>query len=121
MGKGIGLVTGEGRSTDGIAFVGGVGFLGNSLERVIALAELAAGVRSKALCKAVNMAGGTGVTVPTDELATGLLVSCGPGLVSVREALALARELDEMTELPALLKRYFLDRTKAPRPLGIFS
>lgn len=225
MGKGLGLVTGVGRSTDDITFTGGVGFIGNTLERVVDLAELAvgsslgggdpgvvmvpargcatlpdgsdmyerleeffgrlsagwevkewfftdpyersvtvgelgqlwerrpevcvlslegpvdffapdetiprgfglrtanvvAGVRSKAFCKSVNMAGGTGVTVPISELATALLVSCGPGLAAARTACALARELDAMVELPEALTRYFLDRTKAPRPLELFS
>lgn len=225
MGKGLGLVTGIGHSTDDLTFTGGIGFIGNALERVIGLTELAtgaslgggepgrvvvpargcatlpdgsdmrdrldpyveglgsgweveersfsdpyeravtvgelgalweempaacvlslegsvdllapdetiprgfgprtagvvAGVRSKALCKSVNMAGGTGVTVPTDELATALLVSCGPGLAAARVACALARELDAMVELPAALTRYFLDRTKAPHPLELFS
>lgn len=225
MGKGVGLVTGPGRSTDDIAFTGGIGFMGNSLDRMIGLTELAtgepldggvpgslvvpergcatlpdgsdmrarldpfvsrlgdgwrveerhfsdpyeravtveelrslwserpetcvlslegpvdlfapdetiprgfgprtadvvAGVRSKALCKAVNMAGGTGVSVPTDELATALLVSCGPGLAAARAACALARELDGMVVLPVALTRYFLDRSKPPRPLAIFS
>lgn len=225
MGKGLGLVVGEGVSTDGIGFAGGVGFIGNALERVIRLAELAAGtslsggspglvvvpergcaalpdgsdmrellepfvallgagwhvaerrfadpydraatvrdlralweelpdacvlslegpvdllapdetiprgfgprtsgvvagVRSKALCKAVNIAGGTGITLPTSELATGLLVSCGAGVRPARAACALARELGEAIELPAPLTRYFLDRTKAPHPLRLFS
>lgn len=83
-------------------------------------AGLIARYRSKALVKAVNMAGWSGVGIPTDELASGLLVSCGPGVGPIRRALALAKELDALTELPDLLVRYFLNRTKEPCPIGLF-
>lgn len=223
MGKGLGLtVTGDSVSTDGLAFRGGIGFIGNDLERVIAAAELAAGVsldggevpkavapavgcaslpgggdmrekidallagsgivggdavfadvyerastvselrgiwerdpgacvvscegpvdllsadetiprgfggvastavagvRSKALCKSVNMAGGSAICVPTGELACGLLICCGPGLEAARGMVRLARELPALIELPEMLVRYFHDRSKGPAPIGLF-
>ena len=226
MGKGLGLVAGEGRSTEGMSFTGGVGFIGRSLELVVRAAELAAGVslegfgpvgllrvvvpaagfaelpggedmrgrldgflgglrdcrveerrfsdlyerevtvaelrqiwdedptacvvsfegpidvfsadetiprgfggvapsvvagvRSKAACKAVNMAGGSAVCVPTDELACGLVVACGPGVEAARGMAWLARQLASGIQLPAMHVRYFLDRSKEPRPVEVF-
>ncbi len=80
--------------------------------------EVVAGVRSKALCKAVNIAGGTGICIPSCELACGFVVACGPGVAAARRALWLARELEAARgPLPAPLVRYFLDRSKPYRPL----
>lgn len=79
-----------------------------------------AGVRSKALCKSVNMAGGSAICVPTGELACGLLVCCGPGLEAARGAVRLARELSALVGLPEMLVRYFYDRSKGPAPIELF-
>ena len=79
-----------------------------------------AGVRSKALCKSVNMAGGSAICVPTGDLACGLLVSCGPGIEAARGAVVLAQALAACVELPEMLVRYFHDRKKPPSPLGLF-
>lgn len=79
-----------------------------------------AGMRSKAVCKSVNMAGGTAVCVPASELACGILISCGPGVEAARGAVRLARELASCIELPGMLVRYFHDRTKPPMPLDLF-
>ena len=228
MGKGLGLVAGEGRSTDGMTFVGGVGFIARSLGLAVRAAELAAGVsldgdgavglprvvvpaagcaelpgggdmrtrldarvasleargclvedrgfsdlyereatvrelraiwdedplacvltfegpidvlsvdetiargfggvapavvagmRSKAACKAVNIAGGSAMCVPTGELACGLVVACGPGVEAARGMARLARRLAGGIQLPPMHVRYFLNRTKAPHPLDLF-
>lgn len=88
-------------------------FIGPAVEQV-------AGVRSKAVCKAVNIAGGTGICVPTPFLASGLLVSCGAGVEAASGAVRVAERLDESIELPASLTRYFLDRSKEPHPLELF-
>ena len=77
-------------------------------------------MRSKAVCKAVNMAGGSAVCVPAEELACGLVVACGPGVEPARAMVRLARRLAEETKLPAMHVRYFLDRSKAPCPLELF-
>ncbi|MGR1083053.1 hypothetical protein ACUYFE_03345 [Olegusella massiliensis] len=79
-----------------------------------------AGVRSKALCKSVNMAGGSAICVPTGELACGLLVCCGPGLEAARGMVRLARRLCDLVELPEMLVRYFHDRSKGPAPIELF-
>lgn len=79
-----------------------------------------AGVRSKALCKSVNMAGGAAICIPTGELACGLLISCGPGVEAARGAVRLARELAAHIELSKMLVRYFHDRTKPPSTLALF-
>jgi len=83
--------------------------------------RIVAGTPSKALSKAVNIAGGTAMCVPSDELACGLLVACGPGLEAARDMLCLARKLSEHTKLPSCLVRYFHDRKKAPHPIELFS
>ncbi len=82
--------------------------------------EQVAGIRSKAVCKAVNIANGTGICVPTAELACGLLVSCDAGAEAAAYAVGLAERLDASIELPGALVRYFLDRRKEPRPLRLF-
>ena len=79
-----------------------------------------AGVRSKAVCKSVNMAGGTAVCVPVGELACGILISCGPGVEAARGAVRLASELTSCIELPGMLVRFFQDRMKPPMPLELF-
>lgn len=82
--------------------------------------EYVAGIRSKALCKAINIAGGSAVVIPSSELATGILVACGPGEKRLQSAFEVAYLLDERRMLPSYLSRYFLDRTKAHRPLAVF-
>ena len=82
--------------------------------------EYVAGIRSKALCKAINIAGGSAVVIPSSELATGILVACGPGEKRLQNAFEVAYLLDERRMLPSYLSRYFLDRTKAHRPLAVF-
>ena len=89
------------------------GFAGSAPEHV-------AGMRSKALCKAINIAGGSAVVIPSSELATGILVACGPGEKRLQNAFEVAYLLDERRMLPSYLSRYFLDRTKAHKPLAIF-
>lgn len=89
------------------------GFAGSASEHV-------AGMRSKALCKAINIAGGSAVVIPSSELATGILVACGPGEKRLQNAFEVAYLLDERRMLPSYLSRYFLDRTKAHKPLAIF-
>lgn len=79
-----------------------------------------AGVRSKAICKSVNIAGGTGVCIPSPYLACGLLVCCGSGAGAAAGAVRVAELLDRSIELPASLTRYFLDRGKEPHPLELF-
>ena len=86
-----------------------------------AATDVVAGVRSKAVCKSVNMAGGTGVCVPVDELACGLLISCGPGVKAASGAVRLAHELVAHIKLPQMLIRYFHDRVKPPAPLNLFN
>lgn len=81
---------------------------------------LVAGCRSKAVCKAVNIAGGSAMTVPTENLATGILVSCGPGLEVARGMCAIVRELSKRIELPEMFRRYFLERSKAPHPFNVW-
>ncbi|WP_130810838.1 hypothetical protein [Olsenella sp. Marseille-P4559] len=82
--------------------------------------DMVAHVRSKAVCKSVNMAGGSAVCVPTGELACGLLVSCGPGVEAARGAVRLAHELAAHIQLPEMLVSYFHDRQKPPRALDLF-
>lgn len=82
--------------------------------------DIVAKIRSKALCKSVNMAGGTAVCVPTTELACGLLVSCGPGEEAARGAVRLAHELAAHIQLPDMLVRYYHDRKKPPAALNLF-
>lgn len=83
--------------------------------------EHISGMRSKALCKAINIAGGSAVTIPSTELATGVLIACGPGKKQLENACRLARLLDGRRRLPSCLSRYFLDRTKAHRRLALFA
>lgn len=83
--------------------------------------EHISGMRSKALCKAINIAGGSAVTIPSTELATGVLIACGPGKKQLENACGLARLLDGRRRLPSCLSRYFLDRTKAHRRLALFT
>lgn len=89
------------------------GFAGSAPDHV-------AGIRSKALCKAINIAGGSAVVIPSSELATGILIACGPGEKQLQNVCELAFLLDKKRRLPSYLSRYFLDRTKAYKPLGIF-
>lgn len=77
--------------------------------------------RSKALCKAVNIACGSGCVVPTGVLATGILVCSGPGVQQLQNLLGIARRLDEVQQVSLLMQRYFLDRTKAHIPLRLFA
>lgn len=83
--------------------------------------EHISGMRSKALCKAINIAGGSAITIPSTELATGVLIVCGPGKKQLENACGLARLLDGRRRLPSCLSRYFLDRTKAHRRLALFT
>lgn len=83
--------------------------------------EAVASVRAKAQVKAINIAGGSAFCIPDGELASGLVVSCGPGLEAFCGALRLTRFLEqavcEVCPQPEIFSRYFLDRTKAPMPL----
>lgn len=76
--------------------------------------------RSKALCKAVNIACGSGCVIPTSALATGMMVCSGPGARQLRNVLGIAKRLDEVQQANPLMQRYFLDRTKPHIPLQPF-
>lgn len=76
--------------------------------------------RSKALCKAVNIACGSGCVVPTSAFATGMLICSGPGAQQLQNLLGIARRLDEVQQTSPLMPRYFLDRTKPHIPLRPF-
>lgn len=82
--------------------------------------KLVAGIRSKALCKAINIVGGSAVVIPSTELATGILIACGPGVKQLQNACKLAYLLDVRRRLPPYLARYFLDRMKAHKSLKLF-
>lgn len=89
-----------------------------------AASSYVAGVHSKGQVKAVNIAGGSAFCVPIGELATGLVISCGPGRAPAEIALRLASELDRTVArerpLPEMFHRYFLDRCKVSRPFNLF-
>jgi GntR family transcriptional regulator len=78
------------------------------------------GRRSKALCKAVNIACGSGCVIPTGALATGILVCSGPGAQQLHNLLNIGKRLDEVQRIDPLMQRYFLDRTKPHIPLRLF-
>jgi hypothetical protein len=81
------------------------------------LGELLTGRGGKFLIKAANMAGSSAATVPTEELASAILVCGAPGLEGARAALAAAAELESVVGRAPLFKRYFLDQEKKNEPL----
>lgn len=66
----------------------------------------------KFLIKAANMASSSAVTVPTDEVASAVLVCGKPSLDGARAAFAVAGELESVIGSAPLFKRYFLDQEK---------
>ncbi|MDY0406731.1 hypothetical protein P5G51_016420 [Virgibacillus sp. 179-BFC.A HS] len=62
----------------------------------------------KFLLRSANMTESTAITVPTENLASGLLVISKKGLVNSRHAIGLAKKLEQSIYLPAVWKRYFL-------------
>lgn len=76
--------------------------------------------RSKALCKAANIACGSGCAIPTGDLATGILVCSGPGTQQLKNLLGMAARFDKVQQANPLMRRYFLDRTKPHTPLRPF-
>lgn len=68
---------------------------------------------TKLLCKSINIAGGTAITIPADEIASGLLLAAAPGLEQVQNLVFLAKEIDKITPKSALFEKYFLNHEKA--------
>jgi Amidase len=63
----------------------------------------------KYLIRAANMAKTTAITVPTDTLASGMVILAKEGIEHCQMAFDLAEKLEESCKLPEVWKRYFLE------------
>ncbi|GGM38564.1 hypothetical protein GCM10011351_25840 [Paraliobacillus quinghaiensis] len=63
----------------------------------------------KFLVRAANMCKTTAITVPTEELATGIVILTKQGLDHCKLAINLAMEFEKVIQLPEAWKRYFID------------
>jgi len=62
----------------------------------------------KYLIRAANMCQTTAITVPTKDLASGLVIIANRGIENAKAAFRLATELENVIHLPEVWKRYFL-------------
>lgn len=62
----------------------------------------------KYLLRAANMCQTTAITVPTSELASGIVVIAKSGVAHCQYALDLARKFEETIKLPEVWRRYYL-------------
>ncbi len=63
----------------------------------------------KYLIRAANMSNTTAITIPTGELASGMVLIAKSGIDNGCYALELARKLEETIKLPEIWKRYFIE------------
>lgn len=63
----------------------------------------------KYLLRSANMCNTTAITVPTENLATGLVIVAKEGVGNCKNAFNLAKKLEKGINLPDVWKRYFLD------------
>jgi len=63
----------------------------------------------KYLVRAANMCQTTAITIPTPDLASGLVVISKKGVENARQAVKLAKKLEETIHMPVLWKRYFMN------------
>lgn len=70
----------------------------------------------KALVKAANICKCTGITIPTENLAAGLLVCAPEGVENIQTAFCLAEELNNIINLPEIFYKYFINREKFVQP-----
>lgn len=66
----------------------------------------------KYLVRSANICQTTAITVPTNNLATGLLIIAKKGFENANKALFFAKKLEEAISLPAVWKRYFFTSEK---------
>ena len=66
----------------------------------------------KYLMRAANMCHTTAITMPTHDLASGLVIISKKGINNSKKAIKLALELEKVISLPEVWKRYFLDEQR---------
>lgn len=69
----------------------------------------------KYLVKVANMANATAVTIPTEELATGVLIIAPPGIKEGLRAINFAEKIADLYQRPQLFTRYFIEGYKSSK------
>jgi len=74
----------------------------------------------KFLLRAANMCGTTAVTVPTNDIASGLLVIGNHGLKNAVNVIKIAKKLESMIKLPEVWIRYYLTNQRINKGFDCF-